>query len=255
MATDHTLMSELENGTVDTLLFDLDGVLTPTSDLHRTAWRQMFEPLLARAGVEPYSENDYYAYLDGKQRMDGVTSVLRSRGITLPVGGPDHVLAQGENSVWSLAEQKNDEFNQILAVSGVEPYPGSLALLEYVQRFPGVRAAVVSSSKNAPEILTISGLDRFFDAVVDGAYAADEGLPGKPSPDTYLRAAELLGSSPDRSVVFEDAVSGVAAGKAGAFREVIGVNRGAGVEALTDAGATVVVNDLGDLVPKDRGGA
>ncbi len=245
--TDYTLLSRLQDGSVDALLFDLDGVLTPTSDLHRTAWRQMFEPLLESFGVEPYSEADYFAYLDGKQRMDGVASVLESRGISLPTGGPDQ--DPGKQTIWSLAEQKNREFNVILEGEGVVAYPGSARLLKFVQRFPGARSAVVSSSKNAEEILRISGLDRYFEAVVDGSYAAAEGLPGKPSPDTFVRAAELLGSSPERSVVFEDAVSGVAAGKAGGFAEVIGVDRGAGHDALNKAGATLVVNDLGDLVP------
>ncbi|WRS30155.1 HAD-IA family hydrolase [Actinomycetaceae bacterium MB13-C1-2] len=255
MTTDQTLMTELETGRVTALLFDLDGVLTPTSDLHRMAWRQLFEPFLEELGASPYSEDDYYRYLDGKQRMDGVASLLRSREIELAWGGPDEALAVGEASVWSLAEQKNAEFNSILADRGVQPYPGSLALLEYVQKFPGVRSAVVSSSKNAPEILRISGLDRFFDAVVDGTYAAEHGLPGKPSADTFLRAAELLDSSPAQSVVFEDAVSGVEAGSAGSFREVIGVDRGAGSEVLRRAGATVVVDDLGNLLPEHKGGA
>ncbi|MFZ1381259.1 MAG: HAD-IA family hydrolase [Scrofimicrobium sp.] len=255
MTTNQTLLTELESGQVNALLFDLDGVLTPTSDLHRVAWRQLFEPFLEKSGAQPYSEEDYYLYLDGKQRMDGVASVLHSRGIDLPWGGPDQQLAPEQASVWSLAEQKNDEFNSILADSGVQPYPGSLALLEYVGRFDGVRAAVVSSSKNASEILKMSGLDRFFDAVVDGAYAVDEGLPGKPNPDTFLRAAELLGSCPERAVVFEDAVSGVQAGSAGRFREVIGIDRGAGVDVLSEAGATVVVSDLGELLPGDNGDA
>lgn len=239
----------LESGEVDALLFDLDGVLTPTSDLHRRAWREMFSPVLEEHGATPYTEDDYFAHLDGRQRMDGVRGVLESRGIELAEGGPGQ--DSGALTIYSLAEQKNEDFNRILAGEGMGPYPGTARFLEYAAGFPGVKMAVVSSSKNAAPILQMAGLASYFDAVVDGTVAAREGLPGKPAPDTFVRAAGLLGTVPSKSIVFEDAISGVAAGRAGHFAHVVGVDRGAGAAELKNAGATMVVADLDELVPGD----
>ncbi len=247
MSTTTRLLDAIESGEIDTLLFDLDGVLTPTSDLHRRAWKALFDPVLVGHGVDPYVDADYFAHLDGKQRMDGVREVLESRGIELLEGGSGQ--DPGKMTVWSLAESKNDAFNQLLAREGIAPYPGTSAFLEYLQRFPGVKMGVVSSSRNAGTILEMSRLDKYFSTVVDGLVAAREGLSGKPSPDTFVRAAQNLNSFPSKAVVFEDALSGVAAGARGGFAYVVGIDRGAGRQSLLEGGATLVVDDLVELVP------
>jgi beta-phosphoglucomutase family hydrolase len=227
-------------------LFDLDGVITPTAVVHMHAWARMFGDFLAdRPGVAPYTDADYYAYVDGKPRYDGVRSFLASRGITLPEGAPDDPVTAP--TVCGLGNRKDALFGQVLEQDGVAAYPGSLALLRRLKE-QGIPMAVVSSSRNAPAVLTTAGLFDCFDTVVSGAVAAELGLAGKPAPDTFLHAAEVLGTPPDRAVVFEDAVSGVAAGRAGGFGLVVGVDRGAGVEALTEHGADLVVADLQELV-------
>ena len=248
MKDTRSFAQKVESGQVSALLFDLDGVLTPTTDLHKLAWSNLFTPFLEARGSAPYTEDDYYAYVDGKSRIDGVASLLASRGIDLPAGGPTQAEDTGP-TIWGMAQDKNANFASVLQAEGIDPYPGSAAFLEYAARL-GVPMAVVSSSKNAREVLKLSGLAGYFPVVVDGEYAAEAGLPGKPSPDTYLRAAELVGSEPGSAVVFEDALSGVAAGRAGNFTIVVGVDRGAGVEELQGAGATMVVSDLSDLIPE-----
>lgn len=228
-------------------LFDLDGVLTPTADVHMKAWNRMFTQYFEAHDVAPaYTDEDYFAYVDGKPRYDGVRACLESRDIRLPDG--DSSDEPGVETVCGLGNAKNDLFGAILRDEGVTPYPGSVALLDYLDGL-GTAVAVVSSSRNAPEVLAAAGLAERFEIVVDGAVAAAEGLPGKPAPDTFHRAAALLGVADDESVVIEDALSGVAAGRAGRFGLVIGVDRGAGHEALTLAGAQVVVSDLAELVP------
>jgi HAD superfamily hydrolase (TIGR01509 family) len=230
----------------DAVLFDLDGVLTPTALVHEHAWARMFTDFFAQKRIEPaYSEADYFAYVDGKPRYDGVRSVLVARGIDLPEGEPsDPPTAE---TVCGLGNRKNIAFNEVLAAEGVEAYPGSLALMEFLQA-RRVEMAVVSSSKNAPAVLAAAGIADRFETVVDGEVARREGLKGKPSGETYAYAAALVGSAVDRTVVVEDALSGVAAGRDGAFGLVIGVDRGAGREALIDHGADVVVSDLAELV-------
>lgn len=231
----------------DAALFDLDGVLTPTADVHMRAWSDMFNAFLdARGGEEPYTDADYFAYVDGKPRYDGVRSFLTSRGIELPEGGPDD--APDAETVCGLGNRKNDAFNAVLERDGVEPYPGSLALVDAL-RAKGVQLAVVSSSQNAPAVLAAAGIADRFPVVVDGRVARDAGLPGKPAPDTFLEAAARLGVTTERSVVLEDAESGVAAGRAGDFGLVVGVDRGAGAETLRERGADVVVTDLAELLP------
>lgn len=226
-------------------LFDLDGVLTPTADVHQHAWQELFTPVLIEAGVAPYTADDYFRYIDGKPRYDGVASLLQSRGIALPWGDPTD--APGNGTVCALGNFKNEVFNQVLQRDGVEPYPGSLALVELLAA-AGAAMAVVSSSKNAPAVLAAAGLSHFFPLVVDGNVAAQLGLAGKPDPATYLYAAHQLGMSIDQCVVVEDAESGVAAGAAGGFGHVVGVNRGAGQEVLVKFGATIVVDDLAELM-------
>jgi beta-phosphoglucomutase family hydrolase len=242
------------NGALDwaaygAVLFDLDGVLTPTAELHQQAWSAMFEQFLDEhvgPDHEPYVEADYLAYVDGKPRFDGVRSFLASRGIHLPEGDRDD--PPGSGSVSALGNRKNAVFQELLRSQGIAPYPGSLRLIDHLAslRTP---VAVVSSSRNAREVLEAAGLAARFAVVADGVLAAERGLPGKPAPDLFLAAAEELGVAPTAGVVVEDAVSGVAAGHAGGFGLVVGVDRGAGRDALEANGADLVVDDLGLLVP------
>jgi beta-phosphoglucomutase family hydrolase len=228
------------------VLFDLDGVLTPTADVHMRAWARMFsEYLTAHQITEPYTETDYFDYVDGKPRYDGVRSFLASRGIELPEGSSDDP-ADAE-TICGLGNRKNEVFAAVLETEGVQPYPGSVAFLDHLQT-TGTQIAVVSSSRNATAVLASAGLADRFDVVVDGVVAAREHLAGKPSPQTFLFAAKALGVTPDRAVVVEDALSGVAAGHAGDFGLVIGVDRGVGADRLLQAGADVVVADLAELV-------
>ena len=229
----------------DAVLFDLDGVLTPTADIHMRAWSELFNTVLTGRGVtEPYTDADYFAFVDGKPRYDGVASFLASRGLEVPYGDPAD--PPDAETVCGLGNRKNALFNEVLARDGIAPYPGSVRLLDSVQAL-GKGVAVVSSSKNARTALGAAGLLDRFEVIIDGLVAAEEGLPGKPAPDTFAEAARRLGSTAERSVVVEDAVSGVRAGRAGAFGLVVGVDRGVGAEALTEAGADVVVTDLEEL--------
>jgi len=235
----------------DAALFDLDGVLTPTAEVHMRAWRDLFTDYLTLRGItdRPYVESDYFDFIDGKPRYDGVRDFLASRDLTLPEGEPSD--GSDADTVCGLGNRKNDFFAAALAAEGVEPYAGSVALLDHLEAL-GTKVAVVSSSRNAPAVLEAAGLADRFEVVVDGRVAAEAGLPGKPAPDTYLEGARRLGVDPDRTVVFEDAVSGVRSGHDGGFGLVVGVDRGAGVEVLTDAGADRVVSDLAELVGDDR---
>ncbi len=240
--------------TASAILFDLDGVLTPTATVHEQAWKELFDSFLAsRPEVPGYRESDYFDHIDGKPRFDGVRDFLASRGIVLPEGtagdgANQHIGAQepAAETVQGLGNRKNKVFNDIVS-AGVEPFAGSVRFLEAVLD-QGLKVAVVSSSRNAPAVLKAAGLDGHFPIVVDGVVAAAQGLPGKPSPATYQYAAELLGLPSEECVVVEDAVSGVQAGHAGQFHSVIGVDRGAGRQTLFDAGATQVVNDLHELL-------
>ena len=239
----------------DAVLFDLDGVVTPTAEVHMRAWAKMFTAFLADhphpdgSAQAPYTDQDYFDHVDGKPRYDGVRSFLASRDITLPEGTPDD--PPTAETVSGLGNRKNDSFNEVLAADGVEPYPGSVALIEELHR-RRIPMAVVSSSRNAPAVLVRAGLSEYFAFVMHGGLASDLGLAGKPAPDTFSHAAEVLGASDARSVVLEDATSGVAAGRAGHFGLVIGVDRGAGEQALRDAGADLVVSDLADLLEGGR---
>ncbi|MBB6406048.1 HAD family phosphatase [Arthrobacter sp. AZCC_0090] len=228
------------------LLFDLDGVLTPTAVVHEQAWQELFDGYLAETGhPDGYQESDYFDHIDGKPRFDGVRDFLTSRGISLPEGPTDDDPAN--TSVQGLGNRKNRIFNEIVDSRGVEPYAGSVRFIHAALEL-GLKLAVVSSSRNAPAVLKAAGLDGYFPVVVDGQVAAAVGLPGKPDPATFRYAAELLDVPAAGCVVVEDAVSGVQAGSAGNFRAVIGVDRGAGHQTLLDAGATFVVDDLDDLL-------
>jgi beta-phosphoglucomutase family hydrolase len=230
---------------VGAVLFDLDGVITPTAEIHEHAWSELF-------AAYDYTHDDYLRHIDGKPRYDGVRSFLASRGVELPDG--DAGDPPGDTSVSALGNRKNELFNEILHRDGIAPYPGSTVVLDWLER-RSIPAAIVSSSKNARTVLAAAGLGERFDVVVDGVVAASDHIAGKPAPDMFLHAAELLRVPPERSVVVEDALSGVAAGAAGGFAAVIGVDRGAGHDALAAQGATLVVDDLADLLPADAGSA
>ncbi|MFV0429567.1 MAG: HAD family hydrolase [Arachnia sp.] len=227
-------------------LFDLDGVITPTADVHMLAWGEMFNSYLtAIGGQAPYTDADYYKFVDGKPRYNGVRDFLASRGIELPEGKPTDDPSQ--ESVCGLGNRKNEAFNLIIERDGVAAYPGSVALIERLVA-DGAALAVVSSSKNAPAVLRAADLIEHFRVIVDGNVAREQRLPGKPAPDTFAYAARQLGVTPDQCVVLEDALSGVAAGAAGEFGLVVGVDRGVGRQALADAGADIVVSDPSELM-------
>lgn len=236
----------------DGVLFDLDGVLTPTAEVHMHAWRRLFTDFLAERGDEsgPYTDQDYFDHVDGKPRYDGVRSFLASRGITLPDGDPTD--PPDAETVCGLGNRKNATFNQVLEADGIVAYPGSVRLLDAL-REAGTAMAVVSSSRNARAVLRAAGLADRFTTVVDGEEARRLDLPGKPAPDTFLQAARELGVPRERAVVVEDATSGVAAGRAGRFGLVVGVDRGAGHAELAAAGADRVVDDLAELIMDDPG--
>ena len=232
--------------TYDGVLFDLDGVLTPTAEVHMHAWRTMFTDLFTGWGVEPpYTDDDYYRYLDGKQRYDGVAGLLRSRDVEIPWGDPSD--PPTADTVCGVGNRKNEVFAAVLREEGIAPYPGSLALIEKL-RAAGTPIGVVSSSKNAEEVLAAAGIRDYFRIVMDGVVAAREGLRSKPEPDMFTEGARMLGVDPARSAAVEDAHSGVQSAAAAGFALVVGVDRGAGAQALLDLGADLVVNDLAAFV-------
>ncbi|MGA8258349.1 MAG: beta-phosphoglucomutase family hydrolase [Nocardioides sp.] len=240
-----TVAKTVDWGSYGAVLFDLDGVITPTAEVHMRAWAQMFNAFLDERGAErPYTDADYFEHVDGKPRYDGVRDFLASRDIQLPEGDPSD--GTDAETVCGLGNRKNDAFAQVLRHEGVQPYPGSVALMDQL-RDAGMPMAIVSSSKNAPDVLATAGVADYFPIVIHGGIAAERGIAGKPAPDTYQAAADELGVAYADAVVVEDATSGVAAGAAGRFGLVIGVDRGVGAEALTKAGADVVVQDLAEL--------
>jgi beta-phosphoglucomutase family hydrolase len=239
---------------IQACLFDLDGVLTRTAAVHAAAWTQMFDDFLRqRAGggdFRPFdTHDDYDEYVDGKPREDGVRDFLASRGITLPEGEPDD--PPDAQTVRGLGNRKNAILLQRIRDDGVDVYPGSVRYLEAVQA-AGLHRAVVSSSANTAQVLKVTGLEKFFEIRVDGVTIAQRHLPGKPAPDTYLDAASQFGIEPAAAAVFEDALSGVAAGHAGHFGFVVGVDRVGQAAALAGHGADRVVTDLADLLDGGR---
>lgn len=239
---------------VKACLFDLDGVLTDTARVHTRAWKGMFDAYLewraqrAHTAFVPFDRvHDYRTYIDGKMREDGVRSFLASRDIDLPEGDPSD--SNTSETVNGLGNRKNALFLQLLQKDGVEVFEGSRRYLEAVHA-AGIPAAVVSSSANTEQILEITGLDKLVTQRVDGITIRDEHLNGKPAPDSFLRGARLLGVSPAHAAVFEDALAGVAAGRAGKFGLVVGVDRLGQADALLDNGADVVVTDLAQLLEK-----
>jgi beta-phosphoglucomutase family hydrolase len=218
-------------------LFDLDGVLTQTAKVHAQAWKQMFDEYLTEVGQPPFAlPEDYERYVDGKPRLDGVRSFLESRGIE-----------RDPELVERLGTRKNELVLDLIRTQGVDPYEGSIRYAE-AARDAGLRRAVVSSSNNTREVLQATGMLDLFEAIIDGIYAEREGLKGKPAPDGFLAGARALGVEPAEAAVFEDALAGVEAGRAGGFGYVVGVDRTGHADELSEHGADIVVQDLEELL-------
>ncbi|TML28509.1 MAG: beta-phosphoglucomutase family hydrolase [Actinobacteria bacterium] len=235
--------------TVRACLFDLDGVLTPTAEIHAIAWKEMFDGFLAERdgpGYVPFDPvKDYDTYVDGKPRADGTRSFLTARGIELPEGDPDD--PPDAHTVEGLSRRKDAIFERVVHRHGVKPYPGSVRYLE-AAREAGLRRAVVSSSAHCAEIVRAAGLEDLLEVRVDGLIAKEKRLRGKPAPDTFRYAAQRLGLDSTDSAVFEDALAGVEAGRAGGFGYVVGVDRSGEADALRAHGADIVVEDLAELL-------
>ncbi|GAB2958757.1 beta-phosphoglucomutase family hydrolase [Amycolatopsis acidiphila] len=233
---------------ISACLFDLDGVLTGTAALHREAWKQTFDAFLRErdgAGFRPFTDADYAQHVDGRPRADGVRAFLASRSITLPEGDPND--PPNTPTVNGLGNRKNELVLRIIDERGVDPYPGSVRYLEEAQK-AGLAIAVVTSSANGAAVLEAAKLSRFVKALVDGLVLKRDHLRGKPAPDSFLAGAKALGVDPSRAAVFEDALAGVQAGRAGNFGYVVGVNRANQADELRAHGADVVVDDLADLL-------
>ncbi|MFD7455065.1 HAD family hydrolase [Kitasatospora sp. NPDC059827] len=240
-------------------LFDLDGVLTRTATVHAAAWKDTFDAFLraeaARTGgpFVPFDAvTDYDTYVDGRPRLDGTRAFLRSRGIDLPEGTEDD--PPNTRTLQGVSRAKNDTVLRLIREQGVAPYEGSVAYVHRLRAL-GLPRAVVSSSANCRDVLRSAGILDLFDVIVDGVVAKQRSLPGKPAPDTYLYAARELGVEPAHAAVFEDALAGVASGRAGGFGAVVGVNRTGQAAELRRDGATVVVDDLAELLSDDEGEA
>jgi beta-phosphoglucomutase family hydrolase len=230
-------------------LFDLDGVLTQTAKVHSAAWKQMFDQYL-HSRSEPFREftdDDYERYVDGMPRRDGVRAFLASRGIELPEGSPDDPPAR--DTVAGLGNRKNELVQRLIKEQGVQVYEGSVRYVEAV-RDAGLRRAVVSSSANTRDVLRVTGIEHLFEAVIDGVVVDSEGLKGKPAPDTFLAGARALDTDPSHAAVFEDALAGVEAGRAGKFGFVVGVDRVGHADELLAHGADIVVSDLSELLER-----
>jgi beta-phosphoglucomutase family hydrolase len=237
---------------IQACLFDLDGVLTETAKVHAAAWKEMFDDFLRRWAEqhgEPFrpfdAHEDYDDFVDGKPRLDGVRDFLASRHIQLPEGSPQD--SPDMDTVEGLGRRKNDIVQRRIAEDGVEAYPGSVTYVQAVKA-AGLRRAVVSSSSNCRQVLEAAGILDLFEEIVDGTVAQREHLHGKPAPDTFLAAARHLGVEASLAVVYEDALAGVAAGRAGHFGYVVGVDRVGQAEALAAHGADRVVKDLSELL-------
>jgi beta-phosphoglucomutase family hydrolase len=236
---------------ISACVFDLDGVLTDTATLHAAAWKRMFDDFLSQRSERlgepftPFEANDYAAHVDGKLRQDGVRSFLSARGISLPEGTSAD--PPGAETVHGLGNRKNELVLELIRRGGVDVYGGSVRFVEAV-RDAGKRRAVVSASRNTRQVLERAGIADLFETVVDGVVAAERGLSGKPAPDTFIAAAEALGVATATAAVFEDALSGVEAGRAAGFGWVVGVDRANHAEALRTRGADIVVTDLAELL-------
>jgi beta-phosphoglucomutase family hydrolase len=232
---------------VTACLFDMDGVVTKTAVVHAAAWKQMFDEFLTtQNGQAPFDDvKDYDDYVDGKPRLEGTESFLESRHISLPEGNPDD--KPGTHTIYGLSNRKNELVLEVLKRDGVEVYPGSRRYIDAVRQ-AGLKTAIVSSSANTEAVLKAGEVADLFDVRVDANVAKERGLHGKPAPDTFLEAARMLGVAPANAAVFEDALAGVAAGHAGHFGLVVGVDRVGQADGLRQHGADVVVKDLADLL-------
>lgn len=237
----------------EAVLFDMDGVITDTVSIHATCWKTMFDEFLqkwAMRNAEPFRPfdvvTDYKLQVDGKPRYQGVRDFLTSRGIVLPEGTPEDPPAA--ETICGLGNRKNELVNDLLASTAVEAYAGTVAFLRYLRRMT-IKTAVVTSSQNCQAVLQAAKVDDLFDARVDGDVLIEQGLAGKPAPDSFLKAAEMLGVMPERAAVIEDAIAGVRAAAQGGFGLVIGVARKGNAEELKAHGAHMVVNDLAELLP------
>ncbi|MFQ5539100.1 MAG: HAD family hydrolase [Candidatus Binatia bacterium] len=238
----------------DAVIFDLDGVVTDTAKVHASAWKVLFDTYLrlreSRA-KEPFSpfdkESDYLTYIDGKPRYEGIRSFLESRGIVIPYGQPSD--GSDQETICGLGNKKNKLFTEILQRDGVEVFRSTLELIRELKSH-GVKAAIVSSSKNCQAVLKIAGIEDLFEARVDGVVSASLGLKGKPNPDIFTKSAEILSTDIKRSVVVEDSIAGVEAGKTGKFGMVIGVDRLNHYSSLRETGADLVVKDLVEISVK-----
>lgn len=242
-------VTRLRRDAFDALILDMDGVITDTARVHMAAWTELFDHYLTDqappdADRRSFSQEDYHRYVDGRARIDGVEAFLGSRGVELPHGQPDD--PPGSTTAWALANRKNELFHAALEAEGVHVFHSTVRLVEAIQK-AGWRTAVVTASRNRADVLAAAGIGDLFDAAVDGIDAAELDLAGKPEPATFLEAARRLDVEPDRAVLVEDARSGVAAGKAGDFGLVIGVDRVGQARELADAGADLVVSDLGEI--------
>lgn len=217
-------------------LFDLDGVLTDTASVHFQAWKETFDPVLEEEGERPFTQEDYNEHVDGRAREDGARALLEARGIK-----------DAEGRAPDVAARKNDRVQEVIERDGVRAYPGSVAYLQSV-RAAGIPTAVVSASANCLAVIRAAGIEDLLEHRIDGVIAAEQGLQGKPEPDTFLAAAREIGVLPSAAAVFEDAVSGVQAGAKGGFRWVVGVDRVDHRAALVHGGADVVVEDLRELL-------
>jgi beta-phosphoglucomutase family hydrolase len=242
---------------VSACLFDMDGVVTQTASVHAAAWKEMFDDFLrsyAASTGTPFVPFDAHAeydqYVDGKPRLDGTRSFLQSRGITLPEGNPDD--PPGTPTIYGLSNRKNDLVLAKIAAGGVQVYQDTITYIRAV-RAGGISTAIVSASANTKLVLDSAGIAGLFDVRMDGVIAKQRGLRGKPAPDTYLAAAQMLNVTPHRAAVFEDAQAGVAAGRAGGFALVVGVDRVGQAQELREHGADIVVQDVTELLNQDKG--
>jgi alpha,alpha-trehalase len=238
----------LDAGSYDAAILDMDGVITRTARAHAIAWKKMFDDYLRerseREGTDfvPFDDRkDYYRYVDGKPRYDGVRSFLESRGIELPLGTPED--PPEEETVCGLGNRKNRYFLEYIEEEGVEVYRSTIDFVEKMKEL-GAGVAVISSSRNARQVLQAAGVIEIFPVIVDGVDIAERDIAGKPAPDIFLEAAGELMVAPERAIVIEDAQSGVEAGRAGGFGMVIGIDRSGDNEGLRTSGAEIVVNDL-----------
>jgi alpha,alpha-trehalase len=246
----------IDRDRIDAVVFDMDGVVTETASVHAAAWKRLFDEFLAARGQPPFdTDADYRRYVDGKPRYDGVRDFLASRAISLPEGDPAD--PPDRETICGLGNRKNGYFREELRQNGARAFPTTIDLVRRLGE-AGIGTAIISASKNMGEVLAAAGAADLFPVRVDGLDAGRLGLPGKPDPAVFVEAARRLGTAPARTAVVEDAIAGVTAGRRGGFALVVGVDRTGHADALREAGADVVVSDLGEVdlrLPETEAGA